>query len=291
LLLAGCGGSGPEAAQTTPPTQPTTKVTTSVTTTRPPASPAPGSDELNRKGGKSLEAVQASWGIPEHLKHGVKPQTDSDTLLTYWQSSLWYKRYSQYQGASPTSFQAQPLSKFQTTTTTKGSGSGSGTTASTRPPTTTVRPPSTTTTTRPSTTTTTLPPSTTTTLPPIGIVTLAWGETAENGPLWITVQTPVVDEDVQGLPEDKQLVKVDVALRNVSEQTQEYSAVQFFLQDETNYIYQGWYFDTDEPYLVSGALAPGREVRGFVGFVLPQGAVAKSVLFMPGPGWDVNIWE
>ncbi|HEY1012461.1 MAG TPA: DUF4352 domain-containing protein [Herpetosiphonaceae bacterium] len=88
-----------------------------------------------------------------------------------------------------------------------------------------------------------------------------------------------------GAPE--RCLRLEVEYRNQTAAAQRFALSQWTLADAAGYRYEfelrnQYYGERAGQRLVEGLLAPGEQVRGWVAFKLPPGAVAERVIFRPG---------
>jgi hypothetical protein len=111
------------------------------------------------------------------------------------------------------------------------------------------------------------------------------GEAVENGAYELTVHR-VVDpvtpgDEFFGPDEGNRWLMVEVSIRNVSDEAQDYGSYDFKVKDADNFEYTTGFVDLERE-LSSGTLLPGDTVRGQVGFEVPARAEIVRLIFDPG---------
>lgn len=121
----------------------------------------------------------------------------------------------------------------------------------------------------------------TATPPPPGSV----GDTIRSGDFELTVNSfvnPYSSDDTSFQPTPGQRwVLVDVSIKNVSDETKDYSSFDFSLSDSDNFSYDPTYIGQSQD-LSFGSLRPDETIRGTLGFELPVDSVPNRLIYDPG---------
>ncbi len=83
-------------------------------------------------------------------------------------------------------------------------------------------------------------------------------------------------------------ITVDISLENDGPDSISYNVLNFRLQDSDGYVYTH-VAASKEPYFTSGALQPGRKIRGFIVYEIPQDSSGFELIFTPGWGASNQI--
>jgi hypothetical protein len=81
--------------------------------------------------------------------------------------------------------------------------------------------------------------------------------------------------------EGNKYMAVDVELENSDNQPIDYNVYDFEIQDENSYTYKQALIGDKEPRYSSGTLQPGRKIRGFITFEVPNESARFELIFTP----------
>jgi hypothetical protein len=111
------------------------------------------------------------------------------------------------------------------------------------------------------------------------------GQTIQLGDYYLTVEkfntNPKYEDPFNDLKEGQKVVAVDVTVENKGKEPKPYNLFDFTIQDKDGYTYEpSWNF-TIKPSLSSGDLQPGRKVRGYITFEIPENDSGLELIYQP----------
>jgi len=115
------------------------------------------------------------------------------------------------------------------------------------------------------------------------------GQTVQLGDYYLTItkfdSEPKYDDPLDRLEKGYQVISVEVLIENKGQESKHYNGLDFIIQDQDGYTYEPSWSFIIEPDLGYGDLQPGRKVRGWNTFEVPENSSGLELIYQPS-WWD-----